>query len=113
MGAQSSRETCRQAEEEGMSYWKDNKCQLFTKEVCESLGGKWYDSKTAGNPCMANQKWVETGEKIDRSWFRRRGDGGEDGLWGGLRGEELERVLEEVCEGRWQDCGRVVEVRMG
>lgn len=96
-----------------MSYWKDNKCQLFTKEVCESVGGRWYDSNTAGNPCMANQKWVETGEKIDRSWFRRRGEEGEGGLWGGLRGEELERVLEEVCEGRWEECGRVVEVRMG
>jgi hypothetical protein len=110
--SKSPRETCLHAEQHGgTSYWKDNTCQPFTKEVCESesVGGSW-SWNASGEYCAGNDRWVETGKYIDR---RRVGRDERDEVWRSVRGKELEALLEGICEGRWEECGMIVEVRMG
>jgi hypothetical protein len=101
MGQQASKSDCLLIEKEGRAYWQNGKCQAFTKEVCDSIGGYWSPGTT--DYCMNNARYVESGEPIRKRDMEQ---------WDSVRGENLQRLLDKACDERWEECSGVVTVHL-
>jgi len=76
----------------GQLYWKNGACHDFTKEVCESVEGKWVGYR---NPCRGAKRYVESGKPMDH---------------GMGMGEEVDRVVKRALGGGEEQGGEVVVV---
>ena len=90
----------------GQLYWKNGACHDFTKEVCESVEGKWVGYR---NPCRGAKRYVESGKPMDHGMGMGMG---EEDAWGGVMGEEVDRMVKRALGGGEEQGGEVVVVEV-
>jgi len=96
-----SHSDCMKRERIGQLYWKNGACHDFTKEVCESVEGKWVGYR---NPCRGAKRYVESGKPMDHGMGMGEGE-----KWS----EELDKVVKRACAGGGEEeCGETVVVDM-